>query len=278
MKPASYHADSKQLIDWHGGDFGAANALFTQSSSMTKPEAEGLVEELVSLSQKNTTPPKLPYETRQTKMVGLAMRRGREVFWESGLAFLRDEPWLPNVPGYDIDKDSWRPLADHFYIYEEKWHAHVAAEKKQRERDAARQAQQRAEIRDSRWARYLLAGRSTPWPGMTDAERAFVARAESEKDAPVRDISEEEFARANAAKGREFAAKKKQIEGFISLCDQMVLLTGQYDTGHVRDCLLAARSVNDLKMVHGLVVELHSMLRVELDPTHPSADDFFADF
>jgi hypothetical protein len=278
LTPASNHADSKQLIDWHSGDLGAANALFTQSSNMTRPDAEGLVEELVSASQKsNLTPPRLPFKQRQTEMVGLAMRRGREVFWQSGLAFFRDAPWMPNVDGYDIERDSWRSFAEHFYIYEEKWRDHVAAEAKQRERDAARQAQQRVEVRESRWLRYLLAAKCTPWPSMTDAERAFVARVEAEKDAPVRDISDEELARANAAMGREFAAKKKRLTIHLDLCDKIIRvgqLVGE-STDHLRDCLLACRTVSELHSLHEPIQTYYRELMCSIDPASPDAAALF---
>src|SRR5208283_1497320 len=107
----------------------------TQSSHTTKPEAEAIVRQLVLHSQTLGAKPKLPSATRQTEMMGLALKYGREKFWRVGITFLNEEPWLPSTTGFDIEWDSWRGLVEHFYVYEEKW----------QKRQAARAARQKAE-------------------------------------------------------------------------------------------------------------------------------------
>jgi hypothetical protein len=125
--------ENARVIDWQTVD---GQSLFTHQSDTTKNEAEALLRKLVRWSQANCgMPPRVPSKSRQTELVGLAMQHGRDVFWNAGMAFLKAEPWMPNVKGHDIERDSWQPIAENFYIYEEKWHRSAANENKQRERE-----------------------------------------------------------------------------------------------------------------------------------------------
>ena len=112
--PTSYPVPNKELISWQNPILGQVLGVLPQSNTLTKQVAESLVRKLVIKSQECQPVPRLPYPERVTQMIVHAQKHGAEVFWNVGLTFLRMEPWMPNVPGHDIDRDSWRQLAEGF--------------------------------------------------------------------------------------------------------------------------------------------------------------------
>lgn len=261
---SSQVAENTRPINWHEVAFVKANSLLlspTDRLALTEAAAESLVEEMILAGRKSDlrAPPLMQ---RKGRLIRLA-RFGRENFTAACESFFYQKPWAQF--GYG---DAWAFLCDNFGMY-------VSEGLDARKRKQERSRLAHAEETRSRWSVYQRAAECGDWPGMSGADRAFRDAAKAEKDAPIRELSAEEFARADALPGKEFRAKKKQIEGFISLCEQMARVSNDsYSTDYVRDCLLAARTVSDLRMVHELVSELHQMLRVEIDPASPNLDDF----
>ncbi len=154
--PASDTTEKNLLINWNSSDFGASYVVFTQSCSLTKDEAERLVQELVLESKSFEVKPHAPFSSRYTRMIVLAQQHGREAFLCAGKAFLDAEPWLPNVRGHDIDRDSWREFAEHFYIYERKWRAELKRKAEERQRATERKkAEVPEETQEEREAKRL---------------------------------------------------------------------------------------------------------------------------
>lgn len=178
-------SENARLISWDNGDFGAANMLFAQSRSMTIGEADALVRRLVIESQERDPAPRLPFKARHTEMVGLAMQNRQEVFWQAGLAFLDAESWIPNVPGHDIERDSWRSFCENFYIYEKKWSDRVEAERKaaKKLRDQKVEYEHRQRISDFRSVLSIPAD----WAGLTDADRELIVALKAHEEA--RDVT-----------------------------------------------------------------------------------------
>lgn len=151
--PVTNTTENKALVNWERGDFGAPSEVFTQSCNLTKDEAESLVRALVIESKSFEVKPHAPFEKRYTQMIVNGQRTTREVFMGAGRAFLDAEPWLPNVKGHDIDRDSWREFAEHFYIYETKWRAELKHEADERQRREAA-VPEAAKVDDDEKARY----------------------------------------------------------------------------------------------------------------------------
>jgi hypothetical protein len=128
------------------------------------------------------------------------------------------------------------------------------------------------EEREKRWTKYLRVADCTPWPGITDAEREFVAAAAAEKDSPLRDISDDELGRAAAIVRQEFAAKRKQLSDFLDLFDQMIAvsneLRGNYSTAFLREGkgMQPGASVADLHSLHKATQEFYDRLRQYFGP------------
>jgi hypothetical protein len=175
--------ENTRLINWESQNWGDQIEVFTQSNNLTKRDAEQLVQELVTRSQKNLDPkPRFPWPQRTTEMIGLALRHGRESFWEAGLAFLNDQPWLPNVKGHDIERDSWRPFTDHFYFYDQKWQADRAATAERAKRLHRQQAEQ---VRNERLSDFLSVLKvPADWDGLTDLERKWLGEVRARQYDP----------------------------------------------------------------------------------------------
>ena len=138
--PASEQPDGKGLISWEGGKSVACTEVFTQSFSLTQPEAKSLVQRLVNHAKdKCRIPPRLPYKARLTEMTLLAQSRGRKTFWQAGQEFLNEASWIPDNKGHEMAYDSWQPFADNFYNYEHRWRQRIVREHAEREMEKQRE-------------------------------------------------------------------------------------------------------------------------------------------
>jgi hypothetical protein len=258
-------AEKKQVIGWKKAENGLPDSLLTRSSdTTTRPEAERIVERLITVARSKSPRPNLPFPSAKTDLLQLAMKHGRQQFDLAAEGFLADEAW--RLPGKDLEvmHDSWLPLTGNFEHFVGIGGKHRVALEQRKRREAEESQRQRVLNRASRWEAFLLAAKCTDWPGMTDEDRTFIAAVRSETE--LRDVSEDELDRAQHVRATEFRAKKKVVEDFITVCDRMIAIVGQYDTESFREFLKDVRSVDHLQRLHRGVQQLYDILQGELSP------------
>jgi hypothetical protein len=242
-------AQNKQVISWQTPQNAPGLEVFTQSSDMTRCEAETLVRNMVYWARKNKEPrPNQPFPEAATGLIRLAMKHGRETWKIAVDAFLRDEPWRISGTDAGVHHDSWAAIANDFGFahYLRLGREAIAARK------AAEKRQHDAEVK-TLWERYKRAGECGDWPGMTDAERAFRDKAKDETE--VRELTDAELSYATDMPYKEFMVKRRRCLDFLMLCGQMIE-ANQYETGCADDVALLIERMQEVKTTKALH-ELH---------------------
>jgi hypothetical protein len=159
--PGTEVTENKSVISWTDPQNSLRTEVFTQSSSLTRREAETLVGNAVYWARENKVPrPNHPFEVHATELTRLAMKHGREIFMTAIKAFLRDEPWRISGTEAGVHHDSWAAVASNlgFKHYLRLGREQQAAQAKavERQRQATAEAVKRHEVEELRSA--LLTG------------------------------------------------------------------------------------------------------------------------
>lgn len=105
----------QRVIDFSGDQ---KQALFPESipKPLSLNEATLLVERWISHARQGESTPWVPKEKTKSKLIGLAMKNGREVFAGACREFVAEKWWLDRH-GEPRPGEHWLPLADGFFDY-----------------------------------------------------------------------------------------------------------------------------------------------------------------
>lgn len=204
----------------------------------------------------------------------------REDFQIAGDDFLRQAPWVLDADRETVQQDSWLHLDDSFAMFLEEGRERLARiaerEKEQRERDRVTAAESKIATRERRWKDYLLPATVPEWPGMPDTDREYRDAVMADKDADLREVTEENLERSYAVlcrykhfKTDERIAEQERLRDLLTQAGKWALRydpeTKQEYAERIRGLhqWIDAADMDALRKYGWWVTELHSSLDPE---------------